>query len=98
MCHTSDGIGSLLHMVPESYVADIPESKDLHSVERSNQTGMPFHICEANEEDLSCYSSASKRYWLEIKLILKTIGEKELLKQQQYNNLRRCQSFLSSQS
>lgn len=45
--YTSDGRKVLLHMTFSTYAADIPETKDLLSIESGIQTVMPYQMCEA---------------------------------------------------
>lgn len=48
-------------MVVASYDADVPKSENLLSVKRGNRTAMPCHMWVAKREDLSYYSSATKK-------------------------------------
>lgn len=51
--YTSSGKGVLLCMFDASYIADIPVSEDLFSINIVNQAALPCHICEAEKKFLS---------------------------------------------
>lgn len=51
------------HLMIESYVADLPESKDLLSVKRINWTFMPCLICETNRKGLAGVTTAQRWCW-----------------------------------
>lgn len=63
LCETSDNWHFVLHLMVALYVTDIPESEELLSVDRGNQTAMPCHMCQVEIEDFSSYSRVPRRCW-----------------------------------
>lgn len=79
----------LLHLMIASHVADLPESKDLLSVKRGNQTFKPCHICKTNRRDFVGFTTGQQKCWSKTKAALKRTENATDKKQENLRDLER---------